>query len=143
MVFQLCMPPVLFGLIGDIGGPELLLVFVLVLLLFGGQRLPDFARGLGKSIREFKKATSGVEEEIKRAMEEPRPVPKYVPPPPPELPDHHPDMGSEYLPPEALPPADPTTTTDSTPSTPADPISPEGQVTPPSPTPDGGKPPQP
>jgi len=75
-----------FGLIGDIGGPELLLIFVLVLLLFGGQRLPDFARGLGKSIREFKKATSGVEEEIKRAMEEP-PVPikrqAMLPPPAP------------------------------------------------------------
>lgn len=61
------------GLIGDIGGPELMLIFALVLLLFGGKRLPEFARGLGKSIREFKKATSGVEEEIKRAMEEPPP----------------------------------------------------------------------
>ncbi|HRE79988.1 MAG TPA: twin-arginine translocase TatA/TatE family subunit [Opitutaceae bacterium] len=59
-----------FGLIGDIGGPELMLIFVLVLLLFGGKKLPEFARGLGKSIREFKKATSGVEEEIRRAMDE-------------------------------------------------------------------------
>jgi TatA/E family protein of Tat protein translocase len=143
MVFQLSMSPVLFGLIGDIGGPELILVFVLVLLLFGGQRLPDFARGLGKSIREFKKATSGVEEEIKRAMEEPRPAPKYVPtPPPPELPEHHNDMGSEYLPPEALPPADPTIPADAAPSSTPDPISPEGQIAPPPDTPEGGKPPQ-
>ena len=143
MVFQLSMSPFLFGLIGDIGGPELILVFVLVLLLFGGQRLPDFARGLGKSIREFKKATSGVEEEIKRAMEEPRPVQKYIPtPPPPDLPDHHTDMGSEYLPPEALPPADPTTAPEATPTSPPDPISPEGQITPPLPSPEGGKPPQ-
>ncbi|MFN5560521.1 MAG: twin-arginine translocase TatA/TatE family subunit, partial [Opitutaceae bacterium] len=42
------------ALIGDIGGPELLLIFVLVLLLFGGKSLPDFARGLARSIREFK-----------------------------------------------------------------------------------------
>jgi len=113
-----------FGLIGDIGGPELLLIFVLVLLLFGGQRLPDFARGLGKSIREFKKATSGVEEEIKRAMEEP-PVPikrqAMLPPPaPPPLetfpesetsPDSS-DPGNESSDPgagpESLPPSKPT-----------------------------------
>lgn len=63
----------IFGLIGDIGGPELMLIFVLVLLLFGGKKLPEFARGLGKSIREFKKATSGVEDEIRKAMEEPPP----------------------------------------------------------------------
>lgn len=66
----------------DIGGPELLLIFILVLVLFGGKRLPEFARGLGRSIREFKKATSGVEEEIRRAMEEPPPKPKSLPPAP-------------------------------------------------------------
>ena len=65
-----------FAIIGDIGGAELLLIFVLVLVLFGGKRLPDFARGLGRSIREFKKATSGVEEEIRRVMEEPPPPPR-------------------------------------------------------------------
>ncbi len=63
----------LFAIIGDIGGAELLLIFVLVLVLFGGKRLPEFARGLGRSIREFKKATSGVEEEIRRVMEDPPP----------------------------------------------------------------------
>ena len=36
---------------------------LIVLVLFGGQKLPEFARGLGKSIREFKKAAAGVEEE--------------------------------------------------------------------------------
>ncbi len=65
-----------FALIGDIGGAELLLIFILVLVLFGGKRLPEFARGLGKSIREFKKATSGVEEELRRVMEEPPPPPR-------------------------------------------------------------------
>lgn len=54
----------------DIGGPEVLMVMFLVLLLFGGKKLPELARGLGKSVREFKKATAGVEEEIKRAINE-------------------------------------------------------------------------
>lgn len=48
----------------------MVLIFVIVLVLFGGQKLPEFARGLGKSIREFKKAAAGVEEEFKRALEE-------------------------------------------------------------------------
>ena len=45
-------------------------IFVIVLMLFGGKKLPEFARGLGKSIREFKKAASGVEEDFKRALDE-------------------------------------------------------------------------
>src|SRR3982750_1798499 len=56
--------------IDGLGGPEMVLIFVIVLVLFGGQKLPEFARGLGKTIREFKKAASGVEEEFKRALEE-------------------------------------------------------------------------
>ncbi|EIQ00152.1 Sec-independent protein secretion pathway component [Opitutaceae bacterium TAV1] len=59
-----------------IGSMELLLIFVLGLVLFGGKGLPNVARGLGRAMREFKKATSGVEEEIKRAMEEPPPRPR-------------------------------------------------------------------
>jgi TatA/E family protein of Tat protein translocase len=56
--------------IDGLGAPEMVLIFVIVLVLFGGQKLPEFARGLGKSIREFKKAAAGVEEEFKRALEE-------------------------------------------------------------------------
>ena len=62
--------------IGDIGGGEIILVFLVVLMLFGGEKMPELARGLGKAIREFKKVTSGVEEQIKRAMEEPPPKPR-------------------------------------------------------------------
>lgn len=54
----------------DVGGPELLLIMVLILLLFGGKRMPELARGLGKSIRDFKRATAGVEDQLKRALEE-------------------------------------------------------------------------
>lgn len=60
--------------IEGIGGPELMMIMLVVLLLFGGKKLPEFARGLGKSMREFKKAASGVEEELKRAMEEEPPA---------------------------------------------------------------------
>lgn len=56
--------------IEGLGGPEMVLILLIVLVLFGGKKLPEFAKGLGKSIREFKKAASGIEEEIKRAMEE-------------------------------------------------------------------------
>src|SRR3954465_4059653 len=57
-------------LVDSLGGSEVMMIFVIVLVLFGGQKLPEFARGLGKSIREFKKAAAGVEEEFKRALEE-------------------------------------------------------------------------
>ncbi len=48
---------------------EMLVIFVLALMLFGGKRLPEVAKGLGKSIREFRKAASGVEDEIRKAMD--------------------------------------------------------------------------
>ncbi|HTQ31799.1 MAG TPA: twin-arginine translocase TatA/TatE family subunit [Opitutaceae bacterium] len=84
--------PASFLAIFDLGGTELMLIMAAVLIFFGGEKLPDFARGLGKAIREFKKATAGIEEEFKRAMEEPpKPVakpasakpaaPKPAPPP--------------------------------------------------------------
>jgi sec-independent protein translocase protein TatA len=65
--------------IEGIGGPELLMIMFIVLLLFGANRLPDLARGLGRAVREFKKATSGVEQEVRRAMEEPPPPPSPRP----------------------------------------------------------------
>ena len=67
---NILMPPPMLALLPDVGGPELLLIFFLVLLLFGGKRLPELARGLGKSIREFKRATAGVEQELKRVLED-------------------------------------------------------------------------
>jgi sec-independent protein translocase protein TatA len=49
-------------------GGELVIVLVGVLVLFGAKRIPDFAKGLGQGIREFKKASSGVTDEIHNAM---------------------------------------------------------------------------
>lgn len=42
-----------------LGGPELILIGVVVLLLFGGKKLPELMRGLGKGIKEFKNAKDG------------------------------------------------------------------------------------
>lgn len=60
--------PVL-SFIQGIGGPELLVIFLIVLLFFGARRLPELARGLGKSMKEFKKATQDVQDDFREAMD--------------------------------------------------------------------------
>ncbi|MEI6860940.1 MAG: twin-arginine translocase TatA/TatE family subunit [Verrucomicrobiota bacterium] len=83
----------------DLGPSEMMVIGLLILVLFGKEKLPGFARGLGKAIREFKKASSGVEEEIRRAMAEPPPSPK---PPSPIVPAIEPSAaGSGEIAPEA------------------------------------------
>jgi len=54
----------MFG--GGIGFQELLLIFLVVLILFGARRIPDIAQGLGKGIREFKKAVKDTQDEISK-----------------------------------------------------------------------------
>ena len=51
-------------------GPVLWLILALAILLFGGSKLPELARGLGKAKREFKKASDEVEDEVRNAVEE-------------------------------------------------------------------------
>ena len=53
----------------SIGGWEVLLIFMVVLLLFGAKRLPELAKGLGKGIKEFKGAVEGIEKELDEAAE--------------------------------------------------------------------------
>ncbi len=61
---------IMFGM-----GPwELLLVFLAILLLFGAKRLPDIAQGLGKGIREFRKAMKDTTDEIKGSLDEKPPT---------------------------------------------------------------------
>ncbi|MCF7800387.1 MAG: twin-arginine translocase TatA/TatE family subunit [Candidatus Marinimicrobia bacterium] len=49
------------------GGWELLIILLFVLIFFGAKRLPEMARGLGKGIREFKGAISGITDEVQKA----------------------------------------------------------------------------
>jgi sec-independent protein translocase protein TatA len=53
-----------------LGGPELVVIFVVILLLFGAKKIPELARGLGKSMGEFKKARDEFEREITKAEDE-------------------------------------------------------------------------
>jgi len=48
------------------GGSELMLIMVVFLLFFGANKIPEIARGLGKGIREFKDAASGIQDEIEK-----------------------------------------------------------------------------
>jgi len=59
-----------FLFIGGLGGYEVILVFFVVLLLFGGRKIPELMRGLGKGIREFNSARATIEGEIKQGMKE-------------------------------------------------------------------------
>jgi sec-independent protein translocase protein TatA len=56
-----------------LSGGELVLVLVVILVLFGAKRIPEFAKGLGKGINEFKKASREVTDEIERAADQPPP----------------------------------------------------------------------
>ena len=49
-----------------IGYQELIIIFVIILLLFGGSKIPELARGLGKGIREFKKAKDDIRDAIEK-----------------------------------------------------------------------------
>ncbi len=53
-------------MVGMIGGGEWWILALIALILFGGKRLPDLARALGKSVQEFKKGMAGIEEEINK-----------------------------------------------------------------------------
>jgi len=54
----------------NLGGYEVLLIFLVVLLLFGGRKIPELARGVGKGIREFNNARASIESEIKQGMKD-------------------------------------------------------------------------
>jgi sec-independent protein translocase protein TatA len=71
----------MFGIF-NLGAGEIILVLALVLILFGAKKLPELAKGLGTGIKEFKKATREVTDEVQNAVDEtPAPV-KRLPPQP-------------------------------------------------------------
>ncbi len=52
---------ILLGIFG-LGGSEMIIILVIVLLLFGGKKIPELMKGLGKGVKEFKDASKGVDE---------------------------------------------------------------------------------
>jgi sec-independent protein translocase protein TatA len=59
---------------GNFFGPDTLIIFLVILLLFGAKKLPELARGMGQAVREFSKAKDEIEREVTRppAPEEPK-----------------------------------------------------------------------
>ena len=69
-----------------LSGGELIIVLVAILILFGAKRIPEFAKGLGQGIKEFKKASSDVTNEFHNAMnQETPPTPPVKTPATPEI----------------------------------------------------------
>lgn len=58
------------SLIFGLGGYEVVVVLFVIVLLFGGRKIPELMRGLGKGIREFNNARATIESEIKEGMKE-------------------------------------------------------------------------
>jgi sec-independent protein translocase protein TatA len=57
-------------IMGNLGFQEILLIAVVVLVLFGGRKIPEFMKGLGKGIREFNDAKNNVKKELEEGMKE-------------------------------------------------------------------------
>ena len=55
---------------GPIGMPEMMMIFVIIMVLFGAKKLPELARGVGKAMGEFKKARDDFEREITQAVKQ-------------------------------------------------------------------------
>src|SRR5271166_6303699 len=61
--FRIVMNILAFG-IGNLGGPDLFIILLIVLVLFGAKKLPDLARSLGQSMNEFRKAREDIDREL-------------------------------------------------------------------------------
>ncbi len=57
-------------LLGIIGGTEIIVILVIVLVLFGGKKIPELMRGLGKGVKEYKNAVNDIDKEIKNTTSE-------------------------------------------------------------------------
>jgi sec-independent protein translocase protein TatA len=84
------------ALISNLAGPEGLLIFLIILLLFGAKKLPELAKGLGQAVKEFSKAKDDVNSELSRATH----VPDYS-----NHPYHYSDPSHQTGVPSSLPPA--------------------------------------
>lgn len=53
--------------IGNIGGTEIIIIAIIILLLFGGKKIPELMQGLGKGVKSFKKGMKEIEEDVENA----------------------------------------------------------------------------
>ena len=58
------------NILGIIGGQEIIVILLIVLVLFGGKKIPELMKGLGKGVKEYKKAMNSVEDEINNITED-------------------------------------------------------------------------
>ena len=63
---------ILNGILGffNLGTGEVILIVAIILLLFGGKKIPELMRGLGKGVKSFKQGMNEIEDEIKKPVEE-------------------------------------------------------------------------
>ena len=54
------------------GGTEMIMILLVVVVLFGGKKIPELAKGLGKGMRDFKEAKDGISNDIENGMKEPQ-----------------------------------------------------------------------
>ena len=76
----------LFAFLGDVGGGELMLILVFILMFFGANKIPELARGLGEGMRQFRDATNEIRSEIENAGSMPPPAPSSAVQAPPVAP---------------------------------------------------------
>jgi len=61
-----------FLLFGSLGAPEIIIIAFIVLLLFGGKKIPELMKGIGKGVKSFKDGVKGIEEDIKESDSDPK-----------------------------------------------------------------------
>jgi sec-independent protein translocase protein TatA len=63
----------LLALLSNFGGPDLIIILLIILVLFGAKKLPELAKGMGQAVREFQKAKDEFSEELHNAGKTPPP----------------------------------------------------------------------
>lgn len=65
-----------FLILGNIGAGEIIVIALIVLLLFGGKKIPELMKGIGKGIRSFKDGVNNIERDIENTDQDNKPSPK-------------------------------------------------------------------
>ncbi len=67
------------ALLSNFGGPDLIIILLIVLVLFGAKKLPELAKGMGQAVKEFQKAKDEFSDELNNAGKAPEPKPEVRP----------------------------------------------------------------